>query len=180
MGDRDNTPPSRPGGRPRSQWGDDQRADVGATHRRETRSYPQGVPIVAPETAVKREPVTGTFELVERELPERAKQVVNRSKRDSSDPATFGDLVNLAVELPSQGTIEGRISAVERVFRSARRLVVAGVLACAGGVSVAGHSALEKHDDAIRDDMRLRQLEKDNAKLERELAQLRELITKGH
>jgi hypothetical protein len=79
--------------RARSQWGDTQRVRVGEGHRRPR--HAQVMPVAVP----LRETITDTFELLEREELSHAEiEIVRRSKRSSDDPATFADLVKLAVQ----------------------------------------------------------------------------------
>lgn len=69
-----------------SMWGDTKRASTLAERQ-------------ARERRMKDEPVTDTYELVEREPPPSVLAAIHRSKRDSDDKALFRDVVNLADEL---------------------------------------------------------------------------------
>lgn len=118
--DRDLTPPQSPQARARSHMGDDERAEVGAAHRRPqaglgsesrrrkaSRSHPHGVPaIVDPIVrelsggvvpAIEEHEVTEPWALLERGLDPADMEHVSRLRRDSDDP--YAHIFKLSKEL---------------------------------------------------------------------------------
>jgi hypothetical protein len=105
-GDDDKTPPR--GKRHGSQWGDRQRAMVGRDHRapstdseRHRRSFRTSPDMIERElgggAVGEIEPeVTKPWDLLDREqLNSDELEIVRRSRRDSSDPATYADIVKI-------------------------------------------------------------------------------------
>lgn len=179
MSDHDPPPWQR---RPRIQTSEDR--DLAA---RRARSHPFGLPIVPPhEVSIVPErdfdEVTSPFDLLEREPGPEVQSVVERSPRSGSDPATFADVVKLAVALTSERSgNRQRERVADQVLRtphdaarSSRRLLVATVAAAA--TSIAGavvkwsdHAAAAgTSGDAVRD-----QLQHEIDRLDAELRDLR-------
>jgi hypothetical protein len=120
MSDDDETPRiGKP--RARTHMSDDTRALTGAQHRRAAsvlggdgtpserrrrRSHPQGVPVVDPivreltapgvSPEIDEHEITSPYDLLERPPTPAVIDTIRRSRRNSDDPATFGDVAKLA------------------------------------------------------------------------------------
>jgi len=159
-------------------------------------SQPRGVPVVAPPApSAPHRAATDAFELIERDLSQAGIEVVNRSKRNSSDPAVFADIVNLADELLRERrerdssneerkaqldeilekprTIAVRLAAVEATLKTARRLLIAAILTLGGGVGTIASGLLSNHDASVGDAVRAQQLRKDVDRLDGDLRDIR-------
>jgi len=104
-------------------------------------SYPLGVPVPAPPPP--GDELTNPFDLLEREPDHEVQAVVQRSRRDSADPATFGDVVKLAVALTREKSgnrqrerdTEEVLRGPRAALRSSRRHLIAAVLAAAASIA---------------------------------------------
>ncbi len=169
--DSDETPPYGKQLRRDALWGDTRRASTLEQRRARERSY--GMPAVTAEG----EPITDTFDLVEREPSKAAIAVIQRSKRSSEDPATFRDVVNLADELKrtQRGSpqIETRVRDLERDAGTAK-WVVRGVLAGALAALVfVVQNVWSRAENEGRDRVRLENVERTVEEIRQDLRAMR-------
>lgn len=152
----DDTPPyGKPLRRNDALWGDTRRASTLEQRRARERSY--GMTAVT----LEGEPITDTFELVEREPTKAAIAVIQRSKRDSEENAKFRDIVNLADELKRTqrvpSLLEARVRDLER-DASFAKWVIRGVLGIVAAAlifvvqNVWAHAEREGRERAERDE----------------------------
>lgn len=168
------------------------RALVGKQHRR-ARTPGYGVPAI-PEPRPADE-VTNPFDMLERALTSTGIEVIRRSKRDSKDPALFEDIVKLAGELHKERSetrereeqyaavlrspheaathLVARITVVEGVLKSARRLAITAIVALGGVVGTFATGLLNRHDEATAERIHNEQLRKDVDRLDNELRDMR-------
>lgn len=109
------------------------------------RSHPLGVPIVPPAATDLRDfdELTSPFDLLEREPDHEARAVVERSRRNGEDPATYADVVKLAVALTRERSgarqrereAEQVLRAPREATRSSRRYLIATVVAAAASIA---------------------------------------------
>jgi len=105
-----------------------------------------GVPVL--QVVRERDPeVTSPFDLLERDPDDEVHAVVQRSLRNSEDPATFGDIAKLAVALTRERSAnvqrerdaEVVLAGPHKAHRATRRHLIATIVAAA----VAAGSALK-------------------------------------
>lgn len=127
-----------------------QSSDDRALRSRRGASYkPRGVPIVKSRDSDPE--LTSPFDLLERDPDDEMQAVVQRSRRNSDDPATFADIVKLAVALTKERSANAARNAEAEVVlqgphkahRSTRRHLIAAVIAA--GASIASAIAGARH-----------------------------------
>ena len=158
--------------RRRSHWGDTERSAVGAGRRG------PGVLAVQPTSDDFREDaeITSPVDLLERDLSQAEIDLVDRSRREPGDPATYGDVIKLASRLIRSETAEHdpasrdeRIAQLERDMAPIRRLgrwamgVAAGAAVAVGvflygrgfteGSSAAKFEAIQKLVEELQHDV---------------------------
>lgn len=116
-----------------------------AARRARSRSHVFGVPILPPPTAAREaaDDLTSPFDLLEREPDHEVQAVVERATRNGDDPATFADVVKLAVALTRERTgnqqrereAEQVLRAPREATRSSRRYLIATVIAAAASIA---------------------------------------------
>jgi predicted component of type VI protein secretion system len=108
-----------------------------------------GVPVLK---ATKGDPdITDAFEMLEREPDDEARAIVQRSRRNSGDPATVDDLAKVFVALYRERSAneqrnkdaEAVLAGPHKAMRASRRHLIAAVIAA--GASVASAIAGARH-----------------------------------
>lgn len=170
--DSDETPPyGKQVRRNDALWGDTRRASTLEQRRARERSY--AMPAVTPDG----EPITDTFELVEREPSKAAIAVIQRSKRPSEDPAKFRDIVNLADELKKTqrvpSLLENRVRDLERDANVAKWIVRGVLTGALAALIFIVQNVWNRAELEGRDRMRLESVERTVEELRQDLRAMR-------
>jgi hypothetical protein len=156
-----------------------QTSDDRALASRRDRSFkPRGVPIVKP----KDPDITDAFEMLEREPDDEARAIVQRSRRNSGDPATVDDLAKVFVALYRERSAneqrnkdaEAVLAGPHKAQRSTRRHLIAAIIAAA--TSIAGAitgAAMTRHGEPAGE---RQQLQHEIDRLDTELREIRSLL----
>lgn len=178
MSDDDNTPRwTRPA---RVQTSDDRAL---AAAKRRAVAPPRGVPITAPPP--RSEPdVTSPFELFEREPDDEAKAIVQRSRRNSGDPATVDDVAKLLVAFHKERSANAQrerdaevvLAGPHKAHRATRRNLIATVIAAAAAIAAVAKQWVEHPAAAAAADgeaVRVELLQKAVERIDTELRAMR-------
>lgn len=183
MNDRDNTPTYKR--KPNIQTSDDRA--LSSASRRKATAPALGVPIRRSRPEVDPEEVTSPFDLIERAPDGEVEAVVQRSRRESGDPATFGDVVKLAVALTRERSenrkrnadAEVVLRAPHQAAKSTRRHLIVAIMAAAasvGGAVTKWSEHSSQPGGSSGDAVRVQNLEKAIDRIDRELGEIRLMI----
>lgn len=179
MGSNDDTPTWRKK-KVRMQTSDDR-----ALQHRHTSAA--GIPV----PTLERDPadLTNPYDLLERDPDQEVEAVVQRSRRNSEDPATFADVVKLAVALTRERSTNAQRNADTEVVlqgphkavKASRRHLIATVIAAAASIGAAAkqwsdHASAPVPAGGSGDSIRIELLQKSVDRIDNELREIRAVL----
>lgn len=177
MSSRDDTPTWRKQ-KPRVQTSDDR-----ALQHRQQKSSP-GIPMPIDESP----DLTAPFDMFEREPDAEARAIVQRSRRNSGDPATVDDIAKVLVALYKERSANAQrdadtevvLQGPHKAHKSTRRHLIAAVVAAAASIGAAAKQWADHATPAPTggsgDSVRIELLQKSVDRIDNELREIRAVL----